>query len=584
MHTSGGDESETTSYGLRPPDPAAVSAAPPRPEARTAQLATPPAPPTPPTPQRGSAAPAPGAEPTGSRDGGRLLGGRYRLVERLGHGGMGTVWRARDEVVDRDVAVKEPRLPRSVGEEHRANLHARMRREARAAARVTHPSVVAVHDVVVEDDQPWLVMELVRGESLADVLETGTLEPREAARVGLAVLEALVAAHEAGVLHRDVKPANVLLGRGGRVVLTDFGIAHVEGDQQLTSTGVFVGSPEYAAPERIAGHRPGPESDLWSLGVMLYAAVEGVSPFRRSNQAATVQAVTSAEPQAPVRAGEPLAGLVLRLLAKQPAARPGAEEIRRVLSAVAAPPPDATLGATRLAPGVPGAPPLPGAVAGTAPGAVPGAGEGGRRGRGRALLAGFAAGAVLATGVLLAPFSPTSPFGGEEESTAFTEEWRTHQEDELRFTLEVPRSFERSTDPEDPSRVNYTSRDGIFQVSVWSWDDEEGRSPLNIANDVLEEYHDSFSYDDVDGDFGETVFQEREGAELWLEARDAYASEGEDHLRRALALFHAEEGTDHRWRVQVGMPGESGHSRAYGEQLYADVVESLVIDDGEAAG
>ncbi|MCP9976228.1 serine/threonine-protein kinase [Streptomyces somaliensis] len=191
---------------------------------------------------------------------------------------MGTVWRARDEVVDRDVAVKEPSLPDTLGDPERRTAHQRMQREARAAARIDHPSVVCVHDVVTEGDSPWIVMELVRGKSLADLLDEGTLPPPEAARIGLAVLGALTAAHEAGVLHRDVKPGNVMVGRHGRVVLTDFGIAQVEGEQKLTETGGFIGSPEYIAPERVLGRRPGPESDLWSLGVMLYQAVEGVSP------------------------------------------------------------------------------------------------------------------------------------------------------------------------------------------------------------------------------------------------------------------------------------------------------------------
>ncbi|WP_141726945.1 serine/threonine-protein kinase, partial [Streptomyces niveus] len=204
---------------------------------------------------------------------GRLLGGRYRLVSRLGHGGMGTVWLAHDEIVDRDVAIKEPRVPEHLREHERDTVHQRMRREASSAARIDHPAVVTMYDVVVEDSKPWIVMELVRGQSLADRLQEGTLDPREAARIGLDVLNALNAAHEAGVLHRDVKPDNVLLGRGDRVVLSDFGIAQVEGQQGLTETGAFVGSPEFISPERVLGQRPGPESDLWSLGVVLYAAV-----------------------------------------------------------------------------------------------------------------------------------------------------------------------------------------------------------------------------------------------------------------------------------------------------------------------
>ena len=242
--------------------------------------------------QVGPAAVRAGAEPGA----GRLIAGRYRLLSKLGHGGMGTVWRAKDETVDREVAVKEPRVPDHLPERERANAFERMRREARAAARLDHPAVVNVHDVAVEDGQPWIVMELVQGRSLGAALQEGTLGAREAARVGLEVLDALDAAHQAGILHRDVKPDNVMLGRHDRVVLTDFGIAQIEGETNLTDTGGFVGSPEFIAPERVLGQRPGPASDLWSLGVVLYAATEGVSPFRRNNTPATLQSVLNATP------------------------------------------------------------------------------------------------------------------------------------------------------------------------------------------------------------------------------------------------------------------------------------------------
>nr|WP_234313723.1 serine/threonine-protein kinase [Streptomyces sp. NBRC 109706] len=244
---------------------------------------------------------------------------------------MGTVWRARDEVMGREVAVKEPRLPESIEPARRERALARMRREATAAGRIGHPAVITLHDLVIEDGRPWLVMELVRGDSLAGRLASGPLERGEAARVGLAVLDALTAAHAAGVLHRDVKPANVLLGEYGRVVLTDFGIAQVEGEQPLTDTGAFVGSPEFVAPELALGERPGPAADLWSLGVLLYMAIEGASPFRRDHFAATLQAVIAATPRPPAHADDALGDLVMRLLSKRPGARPGPDEIRRVL-------------------------------------------------------------------------------------------------------------------------------------------------------------------------------------------------------------------------------------------------------------
>ncbi|MEV3993850.1 serine/threonine-protein kinase [Streptomyces sp. NPDC049837] len=290
MRNSGGRQEEPTSYGLQPPVAAAREQ---HSDNKSVEHSRPEA----------------GA--------GRLVGDRYRLLERLGAGGMGTVWRARDEVVDRDVAIKEPSVPDHFTSAERHTAYQRMQREARAAARIDHPSVVAIHDVVTEGDRPWIVMELLRGESLAELLDEGTLPPQEAARIGLAVLGALTAAHEAGVLHRDVKPGNVMVGRHDRVVLTDFGIAQMEGEQKLTETGSFVGSPEYIAPERVLGRRPGPESDLWSLGVMLYQAVEGVSPFRRQTTPSTLQAILLAELPPPRNSAE-LTTVITGLLRKEP--------------------------------------------------------------------------------------------------------------------------------------------------------------------------------------------------------------------------------------------------------------------------
>ncbi|MEU6141274.1 protein kinase [Streptomyces sp. NPDC047081] len=266
----------------------------------------------------------------------RLLGGRYRLTERIGSGGMGTVWQAYDELVGRDVAVKQPWLPGDPEDEQRRRAASRLHREARAAARVDHPAAVSIHDVVVDDDGlPWIVMELIRGESLHEVLRRGPVDTAEAARIGLAVLGALHAAHTVGIVHRDVKPANVLLGPHGRVVLTDFGIAHVQGEESLTMSGEFVGSLEFVAPERMSGRSSaGPASDLWSLGVLLYAAVEGASPFRRTTVESTLAAVIAAEPPEPRQAG-PLGPLIARLLVKEPERRPGAQECAAVLEAVA---------------------------------------------------------------------------------------------------------------------------------------------------------------------------------------------------------------------------------------------------------
>jgi tRNA A-37 threonylcarbamoyl transferase component Bud32 len=266
---------------------------------------------------------------------GLLLGGRYRLDDAIGSGGMGRVWRAHDEVLHRAVAIKELTAALYVSESDRAVLLARTRAEARAAARINHSAVVTVHDVLEHDGRPWIVMELVEGRSLAEAVKAdGRVEPAEAARIGLWVLRALRAAHTAGVLHRDVKPGNVLLAHDGRVLLTDFGIAQIEGDTTITRTGEVVGSVDFLAPERIRGHDPGPASDLWALGATLYTAVEGGSPFRRTSPLSTMQAIVEEELADPRHAG-PLAPVIAALLRKDPAARPGSAEAERLLAEAA---------------------------------------------------------------------------------------------------------------------------------------------------------------------------------------------------------------------------------------------------------
>lgn len=277
----------------------------------------------------------------GRTDGtGRLLAGRYRVLAQLGRGGMGVVWRAVDEVLGREVAVKELRTYTDADGPELSDLRLRMQREARAAARVRHPGVIAVHDVGEVDGRPLIVMELVDGPSLDDVLrDRGTLDPHEAAGIGAKVMDALAAAHRAGVLHRDVKPGNILLDRSGRVVLTDFGIATMDdpGDgsaTHLTRSGELVGSLDYLAPERAQGADPGPASDVWALGATLYAAVEGASPFRRTSTFSTLTAIVSEPLPQPTRAGA-LAPVLQRLLDKRPEGRPEAEEARALLQAVA---------------------------------------------------------------------------------------------------------------------------------------------------------------------------------------------------------------------------------------------------------
>ncbi|MGW2340177.1 serine/threonine-protein kinase [Streptomyces sp. NPDC001661] len=266
---------------------------------------------------------------------GEVLAGRYRLGESIGRGGMGRVWRAHDEVLHRVVAVKELTAAQWVAEADRAVLLARTQTEARAAARINHPAVVTVHDVLEHDDRPWIVMELVEGRSLADaVKEDGRVDPAEAARIGLWTLRALRAAHTAGVLHRDVKPGNVLLASNGQVKLTDFGIAQVEGDTTITRTGEIVGSVDYLAPERVRGSDFGPAADLWALGATLYTAVEGLSPFRRTSPIATMQAVVEDEPEALENAGA-IGPVISALLSKDPAARPDADAAEAMLAEAA---------------------------------------------------------------------------------------------------------------------------------------------------------------------------------------------------------------------------------------------------------
>ncbi|MFF9068989.1 protein kinase [Streptomyces sp. NPDC014891] len=253
---------------------------------------------------------------------GRLLAGRYRLGGILGRGGMGTVWRAVDETLGRTVAVKELRFPTSIDDDEKRRLITRTLREAKAIARIRNNGAVTVYDVVDEDDRPWIVMELIEGKSLADaVREDGTLTPRRAAEVGLAILDVLRSAHREGILHRDVKPSNVLIAEDGRVVLTDFGIAQVEGDPSITSTGMLVGAPSYISPERARGHKPGPAADMWSLGGLIYAAVEGSPPYDKGSAIATLTAVMTEPVDPPKNAGPELEKVIYGLLAKDPAQR-----------------------------------------------------------------------------------------------------------------------------------------------------------------------------------------------------------------------------------------------------------------------
>ncbi|WP_407077001.1 protein kinase domain-containing protein [Streptomyces sp. ODS05-4] len=295
--------------------------------------------------------------------GGRLLAGRYRLDGVLGRGGMGTVWRAVDETLGRTVAVKELRFPNSIDDEEKRRLITRTLREAKAIARIRNNGAVTVYDVVDEDDRPWIVMELIEGKSLADaVREDGVLTPKRAAEVGLAILDVLRSAHREGILHRDVKPSNVLIGGDGRVVLTDFGIAQVEGDPSITSTGMLVGAPSYISPERARGHKPGPAADMWSLGGLLYASTEGCPPYDKGSAIATLTAVMTEQLDPPKNAG-PLTEVIYGLLEKDPAKRlddAGARALLQKVVRMREKPPveESSPEATRVVP-LPPVPPAP---------------------------------------------------------------------------------------------------------------------------------------------------------------------------------------------------------------------------------
>ncbi len=269
-----------------------------------------------PTWSGGNNAPASGRAAPGT-----LIGGRYTLRAAVGHGGMGTVWRAADTLLRRDVAIKEVILPPGLAPSDRDSMYERTMREARAAAALQHPAVVQVYDVVHENGRPWIVMELLDARSLADmVIEDGPVPPRVVAKIGIALLGALEVAHAHGVLHRDVKPANVLICGDGRCVLTDFGVARMPTDVQLTTPGMVLGSPHFISPERAMGSEFGPPSDLFSLGVTLYTAVEGRPPFDKGDPIETMHAVVEDPPTPAVRAGS-LTPVLMGLLEKDPARR-----------------------------------------------------------------------------------------------------------------------------------------------------------------------------------------------------------------------------------------------------------------------
>lgn len=265
----------------------------------------------------------------------RIVAGRYLLERPIGRGGMGVVWHAHDRLLDREVAVKEVTFPETLPQDERDSLRARVLREARAAARLSHPGVITLYDVLSEQGRAFIVMELITAPSLDElVARGGPLPPERVARIGLQVASALDAAHRAGVVHRDVKPANVMVSEDGSVWLGDFGIAQVQGDPRLTASGIIVGSPWYISPEQASGGDSGPATDVWGLGATMYYAVEGEAPFERASSLAALAAVVN-EPLRPPNHAGALAPVLGSLLAKDPAARPGLRQVRIRLARVA---------------------------------------------------------------------------------------------------------------------------------------------------------------------------------------------------------------------------------------------------------
>ncbi|MFE1860161.1 serine/threonine-protein kinase [Streptomyces anandii] len=564
MSSNGGarhEADEPTSFVLQPPAPQPRV---PHPQTNYVAPARPSGTPVPESPAAAapSGAPAPQTPPAAARPGdpgaGRLIAERYRLLEKLGHGGMGTVWRARDEAMEREVAVKEPRVPDHLPERERANAFERMRREARAAARLDHPAVVGVHDVAVVGGQPWIVMELVRGRSLGAVLQEGRLDAREAARVGLEVLGALEAAHAAGILHRDVKPDNILLGRHGRIVLTDFGIAWIEGETSLTDTGGFVGSPEYIAPERVLGQRPGPASDLWSLGVVLYAASEGVSPFRRSNTPATLQSVLNAVPAPPAAASGPLAEVITGLLHKDPAHRPDAARVRALLEAAAAPPAPAPTQVVRY---------------------ESGERRGFRPGRRTWLGLGAVAVAAAVTAYVLVahPFAGPLPGG-----------WSTHHEQDVAATLAVPDGYHASYPDRKTDKshwVSYSDWSGSISVGLNLVRRSEETSHPVQDSAAAQMYADDGAFKQSgDYDLGMPAGPKTQPLEATFHGRKAAentvtytTNDSRNPLPRELRIFYYKTTGGDMYKLTVGYPAK-GDFVARGREVARTAIANLALD------
>ncbi|TDQ53076.1 protein kinase domain-containing protein [Actinorugispora endophytica] len=450
-----------------------------------------------------------------------LLSGRYRLSRLIGEGGMGRVWEGVDELLDRPVAIKELTINEHLPPREIEVMRARMLREARSAAQLSHPSIITVFDVVEKDGFPWIVMELVRGQSLSEIIkEQGSISPERAANIGLQVAAGLAVAHQRGIVHRDIKPGNVLVAKGDRAVLTDFGIARLEGSSRLTRTGNLLGSPSYLAPEQARGEAAGPATDMWSLGTTLYAAVHGSPPFQRSTPMATLTAVVVDDVPPPLKAG-PLRPLLEELLDKDPEGRPTVHEAAETLQqivmeaprgALAAPEPPVRAERTMTIPvGSVAAEPEVSENTDSLPVLPPGKGRGGG-GLGLLALTGLAVlvvAAVIAAVVLLVPPAGgadpggSDPGGAEPSTGAVPEESRSAVE-----------SAPESSAPPEPSPEGEEADD----------DEEED----DYSGPPLDRHEDStgFSLDvpedwDVDREGSSVFFRNPDGGYLQVDQTDS---------------------------------------------------------------
>ncbi|MFI6402359.1 serine/threonine-protein kinase [Streptomyces sp. NPDC050548] len=467
-------------------------------------------------------------------DEGRRIAGRYRLTEQIGRGGMGTVWRADDEVLGRQVAIKRLHARPELSADELATLYERTRREARSAARIQHPNVIVVHDVVDDDGRPCIVMEYVPGPTLADLLKDGrTLPHEEAARIGLDTVAALRAAHAAGVLHRDVKPGNVLLGTGDRTVLTDFGIAMTDGASTLTKTGEMVGSIHYMAPERIRGLTPGTASDLWALGATLYQAVEGRPPFRRATAMETAYAI-AVDPLEPMKQAGPLEPLIEALLIKEPDERPTAQQTERALQTAwwgevtaELPPPAAEL--TTMEP-------------------TGDTGRGRRRGR-KGIIAGVLALAAAATAFVLHGTSTSPPGHATTRATTtpstspVPDGYHLVREQQLGVSFPVPDDWKAGK--RSAESVTYTDETGLAGLTIGVVD-PAGPNPSTHFADM--EANTKVNYPTYRRlRMQQTTFREQPAA-IW-----EFTFQGRVRVFRAIDLGFGEEG-DREYDIYLSAP------------------------------